>query len=626
MFISVFLLLFLLTVGDAKSKQETFWKKAFDVMPPALSIFGLTPAGTFLEMLREELKTEENSFESKVLYEFELQKKISQESSKQIINTIAQLIHESELRNHLNSLLNDYNKNVSNEIEALRNLWFKILNSKKRFENKTLINFAEHNIKGNYVTKIFQYLRGAESEHEAIHHGNSLLNIVKKALGETSSDNFCSLILSTSPQQTILNYFNEVTLMQLYAYLMTLHSYEILKTYQTNDQNYSSEINSFIESSKGNFERSAQMFIKISKETSREFWKCNPINHIEDETFLEASKTFQAVVHRGGEKCDNVYSLISPSGFFETRSIGVCNAGFASSRRYDFIEVILADIFESGEKIVYGSEFKSCHSALYKAENDEMMMSENQKLRISVCFNKDSRAHRYFDLKPVLSDVTNNRVVTGVRFKKVKKVFRLEIQQGELSGRGQIKQSTVEWKMFSNTDFKRQLSVDGDEIFKLEKNKNKIEFSDNKIPIDYVVTGVSFYERDGVIKLSTRGNKIDFETGKIFESAQWFNGSSRPKSELKLCEPDLPTSSVRSAPVSEKDQFIKFTYSDFKKDAAQSTVPFFDAQNVVSEPNAVPLQGIDLFLKGEKGSGGFLSLKIKTFDYLRNYEIYSNRI
>lgn len=50
------------------------------------------------------------------------------------------------------------------------------------------------------------------------------------------------------------------------------------------------------------------------------------------------------------------------------------------------------------------------------------------------------------------------------------------------------------------------------------------------------------------------------------------------------------------------------------KDAAQTTVPFLDAQDVVNNP-PVPLEGVGIFLKGQDGYGGFISPKIKTFDY-----------
>lgn len=50
------------------------------------------------------------------------------------------------------------------------------------------------------------------------------------------------------------------------------------------------------------------------------------------------------------------------------------------------------------------------------------------------------------------------------------------------------------------------------------------------------------------------------------------------------------------------------------KDAAQSTIPFLDAQEVVNNP-PTPIQGVGIFLKSQDGYGGFLAPRIKTFDY-----------
>lgn len=50
------------------------------------------------------------------------------------------------------------------------------------------------------------------------------------------------------------------------------------------------------------------------------------------------------------------------------------------------------------------------------------------------------------------------------------------------------------------------------------------------------------------------------------------------------------------------------------KDAAQSTVPFIDTQEVTSNP-PVPLSGVGIYHKGRQGYGGFLAPKIMTYDF-----------
>lgn len=79
--------------------------------------------------------------------------------------------------------------------------------------------------------------------------------------------------------------------------------------------------------------------------------------------------------------------------------------------------------------------------------------------------------------------------------------------------------------------------------------------------------------------------------------------------------PHIPIKTIHpSLPASNSNTFIKFTHSDLSKDAAQTTVPFLDAQDVVTDP-PMPLQGIGLFYKTRPGYGGFISPLIETLDY-----------
>lgn len=61
------------------------------------------------------------------------------------------------------------------------------------------------------------------------------------------------------------------------------------------------------------------------------------------------------------------------------------------------------------------------------------------------------------------------------------------------------------------------------------------------------------------------------------------------------------------------NRFVTFRMSDLAKDAGQSTVPFFDAQDISVQP-AFPLGGVGLFYKSSAGYGGFIAPKIFTVD------------
>uniref|UniRef100_T1GH18 Uncharacterized protein n=1 Tax=Megaselia scalaris TaxID=36166 RepID=T1GH18_MEGSC len=85
--------------------------------------------------------------------------------------------------------------------------------------------------------------------------------------------------------------------------------------------------------------------------------------------------------------------------------------------------------------------------------------------------------------------------------------------------------------------------------------------------------------------------------------------------EVSLQRPDISIySPAKSLPTSKHNQYIKFTYTDMDKDAAQTTVPFIDIQEVVSRP-PVPLSGLGIYHKGRNGFGGFLAPKLITYDF-----------
>lgn len=92
------------------------------------------------------------------------------------------------------------------------------------------------------------------------------------------------------------------------------------------------------------------------------------------------------------------------------------------------------------------------------------------------------------------------------------------------------------------------------------------------------------------------------------------------RTKIHLLSPDVPTRLPGpSHPDSKHDQFIEFTHTDVDRDAAQSTVPFFDAQPVESML-PVPLGGAGIYHKGQLSSGGFIAPKIITYDFSKHLQ------
>jgi len=87
------------------------------------------------------------------------------------------------------------------------------------------------------------------------------------------------------------------------------------------------------------------------------------------------------------------------------------------------------------------------------------------------------------------------------------------------------------------------------------------------------------------------------------------------REKMSLKDAQVPTrSTVPSIPYPSDNQYIEFTSTGLDQDAAQTTVPYIDIQEVVSEP-MVPLSGIGVYYKSRDGYGGFLAPQIITYDF-----------
>ena len=87
------------------------------------------------------------------------------------------------------------------------------------------------------------------------------------------------------------------------------------------------------------------------------------------------------------------------------------------------------------------------------------------------------------------------------------------------------------------------------------------------------------------------------------------------RTEVKLDNLDVPINSgARAVPTSKTNQYLYFTTSSWETDVGQSTIPFIDLQSVETNP-PVPLSGLGLIHKSSPGSGGFLSLKVFTYNF-----------
>lgn len=93
------------------------------------------------------------------------------------------------------------------------------------------------------------------------------------------------------------------------------------------------------------------------------------------------------------------------------------------------------------------------------------------------------------------------------------------------------------------------------------------------------------------------------------------------RTELKLENPNIPTRlPLLALPDSKTEQYLNFAPSDRKTDAAQNTIPFLDVQSVESNP-PIPIAGAGIFHKGRLGSGGYVALRLITYDFSKHLQV-----
>lgn len=220
-------------------------------------------------------------------------------------------------------------------------------------------------------------------------------------------------------------------------------------------------------------------------------------------------------------------------------------------------------------------------------------------------------------------------MVTGLRFRKFNRIIHLQIQEGELGPRGSVNASTLQWKPMSDYKLLDRGIKNGVDYHTLTWDKRSIDLDDLIAPSSHVVTGVRFRKVGTHLNFEIRITEADFKSGLLMDpltTSVWISNdntvqSSERRTQIILNRPDVPTNSrVKSQPDSTTNQYIDFTHTDMDADAAQTTVPYVDAQEVTSIPPCA-ISGAGIYHKGLNLYGGFVAPKLITYDYSPHIEL-----
>ncbi|XP_057340869.1 uncharacterized protein LOC130677948 [Microplitis mediator] len=268
-----------------------------------------------------------------------------------------------------------------------------------------------------------------------------------------------------------------------------------------------------------------------------------------------------------------------------------------------------------------------------------------------VCVEEDgkSSALRTISLRPQLADIKNNMVITGVKFVEKDRLIHIQIEQAKLDRSGDIELGTEQWKELE--DFEYSDAFEGSFKLKNGGNQSLVEKEDYIfITVDYrtinidslrtpdgqVLVGVrlAFNPETEAIELEILGAPFDYETGKLEEPVNfngqgplnWITWENNPypsgdykggyRREVKLDNSDEPLKGPdKNMPSPYFNQKLKIRATSYELDLAQHTIPYLDIQPVIYPGIKVPLRGLDIVHRAQKGYGGFLALRLCAYDF-----------
>ncbi|XP_043516156.1 uncharacterized protein LOC122531915 isoform X3 [Frieseomelitta varia] len=461
-----------------------------------------------------------------------------------------------------------------------------------------------------------------------------LANQMQEAASQICNEN-------QSLQQLLYNLYTTVTLSEIKGYSMIQFSYKLLRLYNPGT-NFTEEMKIVQEQYEERTRETLRAVKTAMAFAPRQLWRCDARLHKLDNTYTKLTQLFQGYIVNEvdlnseatcRENCA-YYEYSKVSGCYQNlfcsqqrkcngkvlkceyidSDMWICPSN--SDRRYDYIE------YENG--MIFGQK-NTCNKTVTKVDSWWRWLFWHCSYCFCYCDDNTMNSDRYFSLRKVESDIANNKVVTGIRFRKVNQIIHMQIQEGELLPRGYIDQSTVRWKPIEEFSVLDRNVKNGIDYHTLSWEKRGLDLDDLvHDDDDYLLTGLKFRMVGPRLNLEVKMTAFNFTTGKLIkplEKSLWISHDNTDRTELKLENPDIPIQTpLLALPDSKPQQYLNFAPSDRKKDAAQNTIPFLDIQSVESNP-PVPIAGAGIFHKGRLASGGYVAMRLITYDFSKHLQV-----
>ncbi|XP_014472844.1 PREDICTED: uncharacterized protein LOC106743483 isoform X1 [Dinoponera quadriceps] len=556
-----------------------------------------------------------------------------------INRVLSQLLLQLPMQRRLDDSLRSLEHYIG-QVRGLYDTFESYANRSNNFETYTIVRFAKSCVSPQLgeLPDVLKSIHNLMVPSEYQVYNSSVLVLLANQMQQMSNQ-MCTDV--QSPQQILYNLYNTVALTEIKGYTMMQFSYMILRLY-----NEGKNFNEEIETLKQQYEIRTSETLRAVKTAMafapRSVWKCDPSVHKLDETYTELKQLFQGYIVNevdlnGDGTCKEncaYYGYTKVYGCYQNQfcsqqrrcngkilnceyidsDMWICLSNRNSSRRYEYIQ------YENG--MMYGNK-NTCSRGTTKVDSWWRWLFWHCSYCFCYCDDQNTSSHRYFSLRTVKSDISNNKVITGARLKKVDQIIHIQIQEGQLLPRGGLNMSSIKWipiDKFSTMNSNVQNGVD---YHKLVWEKRALDLDDLLPPEGHLLTGIRFRMIGSRLNLEIMATPFNFSTGLLDEPEKksfWHSNDMTDRTELKLSEPDVPIRDSENLPDSGTNQYLNFAPSDRRKDAAQSTVPFLDVQPITPSP-PILIAGAGIFHKGRKGSGGFVALRLITYDFTPHLQV-----
>jgi len=611
--------------GELTLRIEDTWLSIND--PQRWAILNAKPNGPEVQILK--------SFTSIKDKMMELEKSVNINEVEKILNNMN--LDKEDARTWL-GVWSGLRRQVG-QIAQLYNFFRGYVDTPEKYKDEAVFeDFASSIVKSSVEERSMQNM--LNNFHQAVIPEDSqtkhLFPYLHSLLSE-SGQHLCSM--TQSPHQLLYNLYNIIALTEIKGYAMLQFAYMILRINKKGDFTVESE------SAKKRFEDQATAKMKsmllVLPSMPTQYLRCDPLEHRAGETYLEVTKLLQGYIENEVDmndrqscqsECGAITMAESKSCYkdlfckkqpkcggrifdcqFFNADAWVCMSEVGSGRRYDWVE------YEDGTLL--GSKGQCINKI--KVDSWWRYVFWHCSYCLCKCDEPSEESDRYWSLLPAQADSANNMTVTGVRFIKRGRVIYPQIEQAKTLAEGGVDDSTRVWVEPGDFIDNDKLN-DSSRVFSMAYEQRSMDMDTLTAPPGHILTGIKLRNIGGHLNLEIQVTPVEFTTGKLLsDRSTWIANDNtpateRPRALVPIVMPDIPTKySGYNKVDTSTDQYIQFDSSSAYKDVSQTTVPFIDAQPVSPRP-ASWLGGAGLYHKGRIGYGGFVGLKVETYDFSRH--------